>query len=74
MEVIIVAIIFTLLYILVRLIQGIILLLKALYYRLLRDENKLNKGYIKHVIRPSKDYKEFEKNFDNNYNKFINPK
>ena len=65
------------LYAFVQIVRGCLLLCKAMYYSillLLNKERLIDKGYEKHVIKPSKDYKKFEKGFDEKIEGLINSK
>ena len=60
-----------------QIVRGCLLLCKAMYYSillLLNKERLIDKGYEKHVIKRSKDYKKFEKGFDEKIDGLINSK
>jgi len=65
------------LYAFVQIMRGCLLLCKAMYYSvllLLNKERLIDKGYDKYVTKPSKDYKKFEKEFDEKIDGLINSK
>ena len=64
-------------YAIVQTIRALILLFKAVYYYflgLLKKDNLVDRGFEKHVIKPSDGYKKFEKGFDEEIDNIINPK
>tara|TARA_R110002074_G_scaffold38796_1_gene104904 strand:+ start:422 stop:670 length:249 start_codon:yes stop_codon:yes gene_type:complete len=65
------------LYAFVLILKGCLLLLKAAYYHVLllfKKEKMIDRGYEKHIVKPSDDYKKFDKGFDENIDDIINPK
>ena len=61
----------------VLILKGCLLLLKAIYYHVLllfKKEKMIDHGYEKYIVKPSEDYKKFEKGFDENIDDIINPK
>ena len=64
-------------YAIVQTIRAFILLFKAVYYyflALLKKDNLVDRGFEKHVIKETTDYKKFEKGFDEEIDEIINPK
>ena len=64
-------------YALIQIVRGCLLLCKAAYYHLLvvfNNEKRIDKGYEKHVIKPSEDYQNFQNGFDEKIDHIINPK
>ena len=61
----------------VLILKGCFLLLKAAYYYILlflKKDKMIDRGFEKHVIKPSDGYKKFEKGFDEQIDDIINPK
>jgi len=64
-------------YAFVLILKGCLLLLKAAYYYVLllfKKEKMIDRGFEKHIIKPSEDYKKFDEGFDENIDDIINPK
>jgi len=64
-------------YAFVLIIKSYLLLLKAAYYYvlfLLKNKKLIDRGFEKHIIKPSDDYKQFENGFDSEIDDLINPK
>jgi len=58
-------------------LKGCLLLLKATYYYVLllfKKEKLIDRGFEKHVIKPSEDYKKFDERFNKEIDDIINPK
>ena len=56
------------------LVKGIYKLGLATYYTKFANENQIDEGFKKHVVKESEEYKEFESKFDEEINYLINPK
>ena len=63
-----------LLYGLTLFVKAVILLFKSVYYRNFANENQVDEGFKKYVIKNSDEYKAFENRFDKNIDNLINPK
>jgi len=50
------------------------LLLKSIYYYFFARGEKLDEGFKKYVLAKEEDSKKFERDFDRNFNNFINGK
>jgi len=65
---------FVLVYIAVCAIRISILLLKSIYYYFFARGSRLDHGFKKHVLSKEEDSKKFDRNFNANFNNFINGK